>query len=74
MGKKEGKELIPSNIDFSQSYGKYTVRDAAGVLELLYDAVFFSQEDNHKRGWLLSHQFRQLLKNVLISKHVSVCT
>lgn len=31
MGKSEGNELVPSNIDLSQSYGKYTGRDAAGV-------------------------------------------
>lgn len=74
MGKNEGNELVPSNIDLSQSYGKYTGRDAAGGLELLYGAVFFSQEDNHVRGWLVSCQFRQLLKNALICKHVAVCT
>jgi len=55
IGKKEGKELMPSSIDLSQSYGKYTVRDAAGVSELLYDAVLFCQEGNHERGWSLSH-------------------
>lgn len=73
-GKTEEKELIPSDIDLSQSYEQYTVRDAADVLELLYDTVFFSQEDNHERGCLLSQQFRQLLKNALISKHVSLYT
>lgn len=74
MWKKEGNELITSNTDLFQSYGKYTVRDTAGVLEVLYDAAFSSQEDNHEKTWLLCHQFRQLLKNVLISVHVSVCT
>lgn len=46
--------LILNNIDLSQSYGKCTFRAAAGVLELLYGAVFFSQEDD-ERGWMLSY-------------------
>lgn len=58
------EKLILRNIDPSQSYGKCTFKAAAGVSELLHDAVFFSQEDD-ERGWLLSHRFRQLLKNVL---------
>lgn len=41
-GEERRKRACTNNTDLSESYGKYAARDAVGVAELLYGAVFFS--------------------------------